>query len=128
MADVIMKRQVTALIGRCYAGLDVADLRDEVLRRLRRIMSVDAAFFGTVDPQTLLFTSAVAEAGKMAAAPGNACAEDIISKMNQADQDRDRKLKRYTALRQVHRHKQVRPRSRHRRLDRTQPTLRRKLQ
>ena len=56
-----MKRQVTALIGRCYAGLDVADLRDEVLRRLRRIVSVDAAFFGTVDPQTLLFTSAVGE-------------------------------------------------------------------
>jgi hypothetical protein len=52
MADAIMKRQVTALIGRCYAGLDVADLRDEVLRRLRRIVSVDAAFFGTVDPQT----------------------------------------------------------------------------
>src|SRR4051794_29887961 len=59
MADAIMKRQVTALIGRCYAGLDVADLRDEVLRRLRRIVSVDAAFFGTIDPQTLLFTSAV---------------------------------------------------------------------
>jgi len=56
-----MKRQVTALIGRCYAGLDAASLRDEVLRRLRRIMTVDAAFFGTVDPQTLLFTSAVAE-------------------------------------------------------------------
>jgi DNA-binding CsgD family transcriptional regulator len=61
MPDAIMKHQVTALIGRCYAGLDVADLRDEVLRRLRRIVSVDAAFFGTVDPQTLLFTSAVAE-------------------------------------------------------------------
>jgi hypothetical protein len=29
-----------------------------VLSRLRRIMTVDAAFFGTVDPQTLLFTSA----------------------------------------------------------------------
>ena len=56
-----MQRQVTALIGRCYAGLDAASLRDEVLRRLRRIMTVDAAFFGTVDPQTLLFTSAVAE-------------------------------------------------------------------
>ena len=64
-----MKRQVTALIGRCYAGLDVADLRDEVLRRLRRIMSVDAAFFGTVDPQTLLFTSAVAEEPLGAATP-----------------------------------------------------------
>ena len=64
-----MKRQVTALIGRCYAGLDVADLRDEVLRRLRRVMSVDAAFFGTVDPQTLLFTSAVAEEPLGAATP-----------------------------------------------------------
>ena len=56
-----MKRHVTALIGRCYAGLDAASLRDEVLRRLRRIMTVDAAFFGTVDPQTLLFTSAAAD-------------------------------------------------------------------
>jgi len=61
MSDAIVKRQVTALIGRCYAGLDVADLRAEVLRRLRRIMTVDAAFFGTVDPQTLLFTSALSE-------------------------------------------------------------------
>ena len=69
MADAIMKRQVTALIDRCYAGLGVAELRDEVLRRLRRIMSVDAAFFGTVDPQTLLFTSAVAEEPLRAATP-----------------------------------------------------------
>src|SRR6185437_1541722 len=69
MADAIMKRQVTALIGRCYSGLDVAELRDEVLRRLRRIMSVDAAFFGTIDPQTLLFTSAVAEEPLGAATP-----------------------------------------------------------
>ncbi len=61
MSDASVKRQVTALIGRCYAGLDAADLRDEVLRRLRRIISVDAAFFGTVDPHTLLFTSAVAD-------------------------------------------------------------------
>jgi DNA-binding CsgD family transcriptional regulator len=61
MSDAIVKRQVTALIGRCYAGLDVADLRVEVMRRLRRIMTVDAAFFGTVDPQTLLFTSALSE-------------------------------------------------------------------
>ena len=64
-----MKRQVTALIGRCYAGLDAAGLRDEVLRRLRRIMPVDAAFFATVDPQTLLFTSAVADEPLGAATP-----------------------------------------------------------
>jgi len=69
MLDAISKRQVTALIGRCYAGLDAASLRDEVLRRLRRIMTVDAAFFGTVDPQTLLFTSAVADDPLRAATP-----------------------------------------------------------
>ncbi len=64
-----MKRQVTALIGRCHAGLGAADLRDEVLRRLRRIMPVDAAFFGTVDPHTLLFTSAAADEPLGAATP-----------------------------------------------------------
>ena len=47
----------------------MAELRGEVLHRLRRIMSVDAAFFGTVDPQTLLFTSAVAEEPLGAATP-----------------------------------------------------------
>jgi DNA-binding CsgD family transcriptional regulator len=56
-----MERQATALIGRCYTGLDAAGLREEVLRRLRRILSVDAAFFATVDPMTLLFTSAAAD-------------------------------------------------------------------
>jgi len=69
MPDAISKRQVTALIGRCYAGLDAASLRDEVLRRLGRIMTVDAAFFATVDPQTLLFTSATADDPLRAATP-----------------------------------------------------------
>ena len=69
MSDAISQHQVTALIGRCYAGLDAASLRDEVLSRLRRIMTVDAAFFGTVDPQTLLFTSAAADDPLRAATP-----------------------------------------------------------
>jgi DNA-binding CsgD family transcriptional regulator len=56
-----MERQATALIGRCYAGLDAAGLREEVLRRLRTMLPVDAAFFATVDPMTLLFTSAAAD-------------------------------------------------------------------
>ena len=61
-----MERQATALIGRCYAGLDAAGLdaaglREEVLRRIRRMLTMDAAFFATVDPMTLLFTSAVAD-------------------------------------------------------------------
>jgi DNA-binding CsgD family transcriptional regulator len=61
MPEASMERQATALIGRCYAGLDTAGLREEVLRRLRRMLPVDAAFFATVDPMTLLFTSAVAD-------------------------------------------------------------------
>jgi DNA-binding CsgD family transcriptional regulator len=64
-----MERQATVLIGRCYAGLDACGLREEILRRLRRIVPVDAAFFATVDPMTLLFTSAVADEPLAAAAP-----------------------------------------------------------
>jgi DNA-binding CsgD family transcriptional regulator len=64
-----MERQATALIGRCYTGLDASGLREEVLRRLRRILPVDAAFFATVDPITLLFTSAAADEPLAAAAP-----------------------------------------------------------
>jgi hypothetical protein len=51
--EAFMEHQATALIGRCYAGLDAAGLREEVLRRLRRMLPVDAAFFATVDPMDL---------------------------------------------------------------------------
>jgi hypothetical protein len=61
MASAVTERQIGELIRRCYIGLDADQLRDEVLRRLRAIMSIDAAFFATVDPATLLFTSAVAD-------------------------------------------------------------------
>jgi hypothetical protein len=61
-----MERQATALIGRCYAGLGAAALREEVLRRM---LPVDAAFFATVDPMTLLFTSAAADEPLGAATP-----------------------------------------------------------
>jgi DNA-binding CsgD family transcriptional regulator len=69
MAKAATEHQVTALIGRCYAGLDTSGLRQEVLRRLRQMMSVDAAFFATTDPMTLLFTSAVADEPLRAATP-----------------------------------------------------------
>jgi DNA-binding CsgD family transcriptional regulator len=48
-------------VRRCYAGLDAASLRDEALRGLRSLISIDAAFFATVDPTTILFTSMMAE-------------------------------------------------------------------
>ena len=61
MATELVDRRISGIIQRCYAGLDAAQLRLDVLSRLRRIMPVDAAFFATVDPVTLLFTGAVAE-------------------------------------------------------------------
>jgi DNA-binding CsgD family transcriptional regulator len=42
----------------CHSGLDSAGVRREVLRAVRRLMPVDAAFFATADPETLLFTGA----------------------------------------------------------------------
>jgi len=42
-------------------GLDAATLRDRVLHEVRRAMPVDAAFFATADPESLLFTSVHAE-------------------------------------------------------------------
>jgi DNA-binding CsgD family transcriptional regulator len=50
-----------ALLHACAGGLDVAALQGEVLRSLRRLLPVDAAFFATADPDTLLFTGAHAE-------------------------------------------------------------------
>lgn len=61
MTSAAVERRVDELVRRCYAGLDAPSLRDEVLRLLDRLLPVDAAFFATVDPATLLFTSAVAE-------------------------------------------------------------------
>jgi DNA-binding CsgD family transcriptional regulator len=53
--------RLDVLIQRCYAGLDADQLRSEVLARLRGVLTVDAAFFATVDPATVLFTSAMAD-------------------------------------------------------------------
>ncbi|HEY1320437.1 MAG TPA: LuxR C-terminal-related transcriptional regulator [Streptosporangiaceae bacterium] len=69
MAARPLDYRVAGIVERCYAGLDAAQLRQDVLRRLRRIVPVDAAFFATVDPVTLLFTGAVAEDPLAAATP-----------------------------------------------------------
>jgi DNA-binding CsgD family transcriptional regulator len=56
-----VERQVQAIIGLCQSGLGPAELRDHALRRLRKVVPIDAAFLATVDPATLLFTSATAD-------------------------------------------------------------------
>jgi DNA-binding CsgD family transcriptional regulator len=54
-------RREADLVRRCYAGLDGAALQAEVVRSIHRLLPVDAVFFATADPTTLLFTGAVAE-------------------------------------------------------------------
>jgi DNA-binding CsgD family transcriptional regulator len=69
MGGAAERRHVDHLVQRCYAGLDATSLRIEVLRRLRSMLPVDAAFFATVDPITMLFTSALSEEPLIEAAP-----------------------------------------------------------
>jgi DNA-binding CsgD family transcriptional regulator len=49
------------IVRQCHSGLDVGPLQRQVLASLRGLMPVDAAFFATADPGTLLFTGAYAE-------------------------------------------------------------------
>lgn len=51
-----VRRQIIRL---CHSGLDARTLRIEVLRALRTVVPIDAAFFATLDPATLLFTDAI---------------------------------------------------------------------
>lgn len=60
---------VERLVQLCSAGLDVDELRRELMVRLPRVLTVDATFFATVDPATLLFTSGLADEQLRAAAP-----------------------------------------------------------
>ena len=69
MPPELLQRRVDALIERCYDGLDAATLRREVAARLKAVAGVDAAFIATVDPATLLFTSAISEEPLIEAAP-----------------------------------------------------------
>lgn len=54
-------RQVAGMAALSRRGLDSTTFRRESLGRLRALVSIDAAFFATVDPATVLFTSALAE-------------------------------------------------------------------
>jgi DNA-binding CsgD family transcriptional regulator len=43
------------------SGLDFRALQGETLKQLRKVIPIEAAFFATVDPATLLFTSAMSD-------------------------------------------------------------------
>jgi DNA-binding CsgD family transcriptional regulator len=57
------------IVRHCHSGFDVGALQRKVLESLRALMPVDAAFFATADPDTLLFTGAFAEEPLQAATP-----------------------------------------------------------
>lgn len=67
MADTASAER--AMLRVCRRGLDVTDLQRQVLAALRTAMTVDAAFFATADPETLLFTGAHSEDPLIAVAP-----------------------------------------------------------
>jgi DNA-binding CsgD family transcriptional regulator len=63
------ERRVEAVERLRSERLPIPEFGDEALRRLRRVLAIDAAFFATVDPATLLFTSARTEEPLGAAMP-----------------------------------------------------------
>jgi hypothetical protein len=65
-----MNARVAEVVRACYvAHDDLASLRKRLLERIRRVVTVDAAFFATSDPDTLLFTSAFSEEPLVAVGP-----------------------------------------------------------
>lgn len=61
VAGAAVERRLADIERRCRSGLDSTEPGTEILGRLRRVVPAEAAFFATVDPVTLLFTSATAE-------------------------------------------------------------------
>ena len=59
--EAVLQNLAVSVIERCHAGLDLDGLRTEVLSRIRRAVPVDALWFASVDPATLLFTRAYRE-------------------------------------------------------------------
>lgn len=61
VAGAAVERRLADIERRCRSGLDSTAPGTDILGRLRRVVPAEAAFFATVDPVTLLFTSATAE-------------------------------------------------------------------
>jgi DNA-binding CsgD family transcriptional regulator len=68
------------IVRLCHAGLDARALRVEAVKRLRTAIPVDAFWFATADPATLLFTSSVIEE-----IPEHATAAFVANEFQQPD-------------------------------------------
>ena len=81
--SVAADRAVEAIVSRCHTGLDVMSLQREVVERLSQLIGADAVFCASVDPASLLFTSAVLHEIPFDAAPrflANELLEDDVNK------------------------------------------------
>lgn len=56
--SAVATRAEHEVVRLCHSGLIGDALRREILPALRRLIPIDAAFFATADPETLLFTGA----------------------------------------------------------------------
>ena len=59
--SAVARRAEQDIMRLCHAGHDSRTVQVEALRRLRKIVPVDAVFCATVDPATLLFTGSLSE-------------------------------------------------------------------
>ena len=59
--NTLAERVRQDIIRLCHAGLDSRAFRAEAVRHLRKAIPIDASFFATADPATLLFTGAVVD-------------------------------------------------------------------
>jgi DNA-binding CsgD family transcriptional regulator len=67
MADAASAER--AMLRVCRSGLDITELQRQVLSTLRTAITIDAAYFATADPESLLITGAVSEDPLIALAP-----------------------------------------------------------
>jgi DNA-binding CsgD family transcriptional regulator len=59
--DCLTEQHIQQIVRLCHAGLHPRTLMTETIKHLRTLMAIDASFFATVDPATLLFTGSVAD-------------------------------------------------------------------
>ena len=90
-AGPVAEHVTTTIITACRSGLPPERLKAEVLGRLRRLVPVDAVWWATADPATLLFTQAYREGLPAATTPyfvDNEFLADDVNKWTELNGDR----------------------------------------
>ena len=85
---------VAAVASACRSGLDADALRAEVLPRLRKAVPIDALWWASADPATLLFTRSYREELPEDSGPYFVDNEFLHQDVNKWDQARPRTYRR----------------------------------